>query len=471
MEKEKKRKFRVPHVFALLMIIILICAILSYIIPAGSYERVQFTDPNTGKTRTIIDADSFHYIDRTPVSVMTLLSSLAGGMAQVSDIIFFVFIVGGSIAVLQASGAIEGGLMGLARRLRGKEIIVIPVIMVLITTLGVIMGICEEMIPLIPIMVALALQVGFDSITGTAMIIGSTAAGFSCSVLNPFNVGVAQGIAELPAFSGAWYRIIMAVVMLSVTIFMVCRYAVKVKKNPALSSMHEFDKTREEVNVDEKDVKFGVREKICLVIFILTIVLLVWGVIKEGWYFYEIGALFLGMAILVAIVSNMGLSGFGQALADGMTNICSGALVIGVANGILWILTQGNILDTILHAAAGVLTHLPSWLSAVGMYIFQCLMNYLIPSGSGQAAVTMPILAPLSDLVGVTRQTAVIAFQLGDGISNAITPTSGVLMASLALAKIPWEKWAKWFLPIMLVQYGIGLVFVIVAQLIQLGPF
>jgi uncharacterized ion transporter superfamily protein YfcC len=223
--------------------------------------------------------------------------------------------------------------------------------------------------------------------------------------------------------------------------------------------------------VDEKDVKFGVREKICLVIFILTIVLLVWGVIKEGWYFYEIGALFLGMAILVAIVSNMGLSGFGQALADGMTNICSGALVIGVANGILWILTQGNILDTILHAAAGVLTHLPSWLSAVGMYIFQCLMNYLIPSGSGQAAVTMPILAPLSDLVGVTRQTAVIAFQLGDGISNAITPTSGVLMASLALAKIPWEKWAKWFLPIMLVQYGIGLVFVILAQLIQLGPF
>lgn len=471
MEKEKKRKFKIPHVFSLLMIIILICAILSYIIPAGSYERVQFTDPNTGKSRTIIDADSFHYIDRTPVSLMTLLSSLAGGMAQASDIIFFVFIVGGSIAVLQASGAIEGGLMGLAKRLKGYEIIVIPVIMILITALGVIMGASEEMIPLIPIMVALALQVGFDSITGTAIVIGSTAVGFSCSILNPFNVGVAQGIAELPAFSGAWYRIIMLAVMLGVTIFLVCRYALKVKKTPTLSTMHEFDKTREELNMDVKDVKFGIREKICLVIFILTIILLVWGVIKEGWYFYEIGALFLGMAILVAIVSKMGLNGFGQSLAEGMTNICSGALVIGVANGILWILTQGNILDTILHAAASVLTQLPSWLSAVGMYIFQCLMNYLIPSGSGQAAVTMPILAPLSDLVGVTRQTAVIAFQLGDGISNAITPTSGVLMASLALAKIPWEKWAKWFLPIMLIQYGLGLVFVIVAQLIQLGPF
>lgn len=471
MDAEKKRKFKVPHVFALLMIIILICGILSYIVPAGVYDRVQFTDPNTGKTRTIIDPDSFHRVDQTPVGLMTLLSSLAGGMAQVSDIIFFVFIVGSSVSILQASGAIEGGLLRVAKALKGKEVIVIPIIMILITTLGVIMGICEEMIPLIPIMVALALQIGFDSITGTAMIIGSTAAGFSCSILNPFNIGVAQGIAELPAYSGAWYRVIMLVVMLGATIFMVCRYAVKVKKDPKISSMYAFDQTREELTMEQKDIKFGIREKISLIVFLLTIVLLVWGVIVKGWYLEEIGALFLGMAIIVAIVSNMGLDGFGKNLAEGMTNICSGALVIGVANGILWILTQGNILDSILHGAATLLQNLPSWISAVGMYIFQCLMNYLIPSGSGQAAVTMPILAPLSDLVGVTRQTAVIAFQLGDGISNAITPTSGVLMASLALAKIPWEKWAKWFLPILLVQYGIGLVFVILAQIIQLGPF
>ncbi len=468
---EKNRKFKVPHVFSLLMLVILFCSILTYIVPAGVYDRVDFTDPNTGSTRTIIDPDSFHYVDKTPVGLMTFLSSLAGGMAKASDIIFFVFIVGGSIGLLQDSGAIEGGLLRLAKKLQGKELIVIPVVMILITTLSVIMGACEEMIPLIPIMVALALQVGFDSITGTAMIIGSTACGFSCSILNPFNVGVAQGIAELPPFSGAWYRIVMLVVMLGVTIFMICRYAMKVKKNPSLSPMYEFDRTREELNVDEKDVKFGTQEKICLVIFLLTIVLLVWGVIAKGWYFYEIGALFLGMAILVAIVSRMGLDGFGKSLANGMTNICSGALVIGFATGILYVLTEGNILDTILHAAASVLQHLPSALTAVGMYIFQCLMNYLIPSGSGQAAVTMPILAPLSDLVGVTRQTAVVCFQLGDGISNAITPTSGVLMASLALAKIPWEKWAKWFLPIMLVQYGLGIVFVVVAQLIHLGPF
>ena len=177
------------------------------------------------------------------------------------------------------------------------------------------------------------------------------------------------------------------------------------------------------------------------------------------------------MSIIVAIISKMGFDGYGKNLAEGMADICSGALVVGFATGILYVLTEGNILDTILHGAASLLQGLPSSVSAVGMYIFQCLMNYLIPSGSGQAAVTMPILAPLADLVGVTRQTAVLAFQLGDGISNAITPTSGVLMASLALAKVPWTKWAKWFLPVMLMQYGIGLVFVVIAQLMQLGPF
>ena len=166
---EKKRQFKVPHVFTLLMLVILFCSILTYIVPAGVYDRVDFTDPNTGSTRTIIDPDSFHFVDRTPVGLMTFLSSLAGGMAKASDIIFFVFIVGGSIGLLQDSGAIEGGLMRLSRKLRGKELIIIPVVMILITTLSVIMGACEEMIPLIPIMVALALQVGFDSITGTAI--------------------------------------------------------------------------------------------------------------------------------------------------------------------------------------------------------------------------------------------------------------------------------------------------------------
>ena len=470
MEEKKKRGFKMPHVFVLLMMIILVCAILSYIVPAGQYSRVHI-DPADETSRLIIDPDSFEYIDRTPIGIMTLLSSLAGGMAQAADIIFFIFIVGGSIAILQKSGALEGAMRSLARSMDGKEVIMIPIIMSAIVAMTVVMGACEEFIPLIPITVALALRAGFDSITGTAMIICSTAAGFACSILNPFNIGVAQKIAELPYQSGWQFRLIMLGIMFGATIAAVCRYAVKVKKNPQISSMHDFDQTRDEITQEDRDIPFGVREKIIMLVFIATIVMLVVGVLKWEWYFYEIGALFLGMSIIVAIISKMGFDGYGKNLAEGMADICSGALVVGFATGILYVLTEGNILDTILHGAASLLQGLPSSVSAVGMYIFQCLMNYLIPSGSGQAAVTMPILAPLADLVGVTRQTAVLAFQLGDGISNAITPTSGVLMASLALAKVPWTKWAKWFLPVMLMQYGIGLVFVVIAQLMQLGPF
>ncbi len=467
---EKKQRFKIPHVFVLLMVIILICGLLSYVVPAGQYDRVHL-DPADETSRMIIDPASFHNVEQTPVSLMTLLSALAGGMEQAADIIFFIFIVGGSIAILQKSGALEASLMRLAKALKGMEIAIIPIMMTAIVAMSVIMGACEEFIPLIPIMVALSLRCGFDSITGTAIVICSTAAGFACSILNPFNVGVAQSIAELPAFSGAWFRIIMLVVLFGVTIILVCRYAIKVKKNPQLSPMYEFDRTREEVIAEQQDLPFGGKEKAIMLVFLLTIIMLVIGVLKWGWYFSEIGALFLAMGIIIAVIARMGLDGYGKNLAEGMADICSGALVVGFATGILWILNQGNILDTILHGASSLLNGLPSQISAVGIYIFQCLMNYLIPSGSGQAAVTMPIIAPLADLVGVTRQTAVIAFQLGDGISNAITPTSGVLMASLALGKIPWAKWAKWFLPIMLVQYGIGLVFVIIAQAIQLGPF
>lgn len=466
----KKKRFKMPHVFVLLMIIILICGALSYVVPAGQYDRVHL-DPTDEESRMIIDPASFHTVEQTPTNLMTLLSSLAGGMAQAADIIFFIFIVGGSIAILQKSGALEASLMRLARAMNGKEIAIIPIMMSFIVAMSVVMGACEEFIPLIPVMVALSLRCGFDSITGTAIVICSTAAGFSCSILNPFNVGVAQSIAELPAYSGAWFRIIMLVVLFGITIIMVCRYALKVKRNPELSPMYEFDRTREDVNDDVADLPFGKKEKAIMVVFLLTIVMLVVGVLKWGWYFYEIGGLFLAMGIVIAIIAGMGLDGYGKNLADGMADICGGALVVGFATGILWILTKGNILDTILYGASSLLNGLPSSVAATGIYVFQCLMNYLIPSGSGQAAVTMPIIAPLADLVNVSRQTAVIAFQLGDGISNAITPTSGVLMASLALGKIPWNKWAKWFLPILLVQYAIGLIFVVIAQAIHLGPF
>ena len=199
-------------------------------------------------------------------------------------------------------------------------------------------------------------------------------------------------------------------------------------------------------------------------VFLIAIVMLIWGVIKKGWYMDEIAALFLDMSMIVAAIGGLGFNNYALTLGRGMADIASGALVVGFARGILVVMTDGNILHTILHGAASLLEGLPSMISAVGMYIFQCLLNYLVPSGSGQAAVSMPIMAPLADLVGVSRQTACIAYQLGDGISNVFTPTSGYFMAGLALAKVPWSKWAKWFLLIIGLQYLLGAIFVIAAQ-------
>ena len=235
--------------------------------------------------------------------------------------------------------------------------------------------------------------------------------------------------------------------------------------------MYEIDKTREDV-VDLKSLQeFGKKEKLILLVFLGTIILLVFGVIKWGWYMDEISALFLAMSMIIAVVAGMTPNEYARILGNGMAEIASGALVVGFARGILVVMTDGNIIHTILYAAANVLGERPSMVSAIGMYIFQCLLNFIIPSGSGQAAVSIPIMAPLGDLVGVTRQTTCIAFQIGDAISNIFTPTSGFFMAGLALAKIPWIKWAKWILPLIGMQYAIGGVFVVIAQLIGLGPF
>lgn len=461
-----KKKFKVPHVYVLLLSMILICVALTYIIPAGQYQMTTLPDG-----REIVDASSFENVKNTPVSLMGFLSSVPRGMVESAMIIFFIFIVGGSFNVLQDTGAIEAGLGRLTKILNGKETIIIPVIMIVFSLGGAIIGMAEETLPFIPIMVSLAVAMGFDSITGTAMVLCGAGAGFAGAFMNPFTVGVAQGIAGLPLFSGMVFRAAMYGVLLVLTIGFVFRYAKKVKKDPTLSSMYEIDLARED-KLDLSNLhEFGKREKLILLVFLASIGILIFGVVKYHWYMNEISALFLGMAIVVSIISKMGLNGFANSLAEGMAAIAAGALIVGFARGILVVMTDGNIIHPILNSAATFLGQLPSAITAVGMYIFQCLLNFIVPSGSGQAAVSIPIMAPLADLVDVTRQTACVAFQLGDGISNIFTPTSGYFMAGLALAKIPWTTWAKWILPLILAQYLIGGVFVVIAQMINLGPF
>lgn len=466
MEKAKK-KFAVPHTYILLLILILVFSILSYIIPAGVYDMVTITVEG-GTERTVVDADTFHYVESTPVTLLQFLTAVPRGMQESAQIIFFIFIVGGSMAVLQETRAIEAGMGRMIRALKDRAIIIIPIVMFLFSICGSVFGMSEETLPFIPIFVSLCIAMGYDSLTGTAVVFCGAAAGFSGAFINPFTVQVAQGIAEVPLLSGMGFRIVMYAAFTILTIAMVMRYAVKVKKRPEASLMYDVDKTREDIVDLDALPAFGGREKAILVVFLITVILLVYGVIEYGWYMDEIAALFLAMSFIVALIHRMGINNYATVLGKGMADIASGALIVGFSRGILVVMTDGNILHTILHAAANLLEGLPATLTAFGMYIFQCLLSFIVPSGSGMAAVSMPIMAPLSDLVGITRQTAVVAFQLGDGISNILTPTSGYFMAGLALARIPWIKWAKWFLPLVGLQYILGAIFVVAAQIMQL---
>ncbi len=459
----KKRRFSVPHVYVLLLGLILICSILSYCIPAGQYG----TTVVDGKE--MIDSTSYQTVESTPVTLMQFLSAVPRGMQESAQIIFFIFIVGGAFAILQESGAIEGGIGRLIRMLKGKTLVILPVILLLFSLGGAIFGMSEETIPFIPIFVSLCIAMGYDSITGAAIVLCGSAAGFAGAFMNPFTMQVAQGLAGLPILSGMGFRVVMYICFFLLTTAYVMWYAIRVKKDPTKSPVYDIDKARDDVaNLDDLR-PFGIREKLSLCVFVGSIALLVFGVIKWGWYMNEISALFMGMAIMVAVVSGMSPNKFANIFGKGMAEIASGALVVGFARGVLVVMTDGNILHTILHAAASLLQQLPSMLSALGMYIFQCLLNVLVPSGSGQAAVSIPIMAPLGDLVGVTRQTACIAFQIGDGLSNILTPTSGFFMAALALGKIPWAKWAKWMLPLIGLQYVLGGIFVAIAHMIGLA--
>ncbi|WP_019153517.1 YfcC family protein [Robertmurraya massiliosenegalensis] len=455
------QKWKVPHVFVILFSVIIIASISTYLVPAGGYDRVE-----NEQGRTVVVDGSYHALDSTPVSFLEIFQSIHKGMESSASIIFYIFIVGGSFGILRASGAIEGAVHSITGKLNGKEHFLIPVLMTFFALSGAMLGLAEETIPYITIIVPLVIMVGFDSIVGAAIVLLGTSAGFTAAFMNPFTVGVAQGIAEIPIFSGMLLRIIFLVIFLGASIWYVMRYASKVKKNPELSLV--YNESQEVLGSlgSQKNVAFTGRHKAAFAILLIALIALAFGVIKFGWYLNEIAGLFILMGIAIGIVSKMSFSKMAESFVNGCQVLVLGALVVGVAYGILVILQDGNIMDTILYSLANAVGALPSQLSAIGMYVVQCLINFIVPSGSGQAALTMPIMTPLSDLVGVTRQTAVLAFQFGDGISNIFTPTSGYFMAGLALAGISWIKWVKWIWPLILIHYSLGAIFVLVAHLI-----
>lgn len=464
---KKKKKFRIPHTYALLFFVIIIVAILTYVVPAGEFERAQ--DPATG--RIFVVPDTYHEVESNPLSFFDIFKAIPKGMENSGYIIFFVLMIGGSFGIIQATGAIDSGIVEVVNRMKGKEKAVIPIVMFIFSLAGAILGSAEEMLPFYPIVISLALALGFDTLTGTAMVLLGAGAGFAGAFLNPFTVGIAQGIAGLPLFSGMGYRLVAYAVILTVTIVYVYRYAVKIQKNPELSVTYEEDKLRHEEFKFDDITDFTSRHKLVMTVLVVGLAILAFGVVKLGFYITELTAMFLIIGIFSGIVGGLSIDKIAEEFINGAKELVYGALVIGLATSIMVVMQEGKIMDTIIYNLASLVQGLPPVLSGVAMFVVQSFINFVIPSGSGQAAASMPIMAPMADLVGITRQSAVLAFQFGDGFSNVINPTSGYFMAALAIGGIKWEKYAKWMLPLFLTWSAIGAVLVAVSVMIGYGPF
>jgi uncharacterized ion transporter superfamily protein YfcC len=461
------RKFEVPHTYVILFIIIVLATIGTYFIPAGVYDRVK--DAITG--RTIVDVASFHYVDQTPVSFFNMFKAIPLGMIRAANIVFLVFIMGGAFTMIKSTGSIDAGISRVIDKFRDRDKLIIPVIMFLFSILGFTIGAAEEVIPFVPIAIALSRGFGYDDIVGVAMVSTGAAIGFSGGMLNPFTVGVAQGISELPLYSALAYRSIFYVVLYVIAVWYVLRYAAKVKADPTSSVLYGIER---DYVVDDTEIsvpEFTGRHKLELAVLIAGVAYMVYGVLKQGWYINEISALFILLAIIVSIIGRRTMNQMARSFVQGARDICFGALVVGIARVILVVMEQGQIMDSMIHGLAMTVSWLPNQITAVGMFVVNSIINFFIPSGSGQAATVMPIMSPLADVLGITRQTAVLAFQYGDAFSNQIIPTSGALLGILALAKVPYDRWLKYNWKLVALWSLVGAVSVFVASLIELGPF
>lgn len=428
----------------ILAVILLVAAVCTYLIPAGEFDRQVIEGSDYAK----IDVNSFKFKEGAPIGIFDIFQSFTLGLQSAGSVIFFLLIIGGTFQIVEKTGALHAGLSNLVRVLKGKELIMIPACVFIFGLVSAFAACSEEYLAFIPLMYIVCIAAGFDSLTAVALLMVSSAIGYAGGMTNAFTVGIAQEISELPLFSGMGYRFVVFGVMAVITSLYLMKHAHKIKKHPELNTMRETDLMyAEKLDVEEVEPMTG-RQKLSLLIFGLGFVVVAFCVIKLGFYIDEMSAIFLIVGILVVIVSGMSVNEAADNFVEGCRNMLWAGLIIGMCKAVTNILSDAGIMDTLIYYAGTLLEGLSAKVSACGMFVLQDLLNILIPSGSGQAAITMPFMAPLSDILGVSRQTAVLAFQMGDAFTNVVTPTSGELMAALAICHIPYKKWFKFLAPL-----------------------
>lgn len=462
----RKRRFVFPHTYAIILGMIFLATVATWLIPAGVYDTKK-VDVN-GTTRTLVVDGSYHHVDQNPVNLFEMFQAIPVGLGKGAEIVFYIFLIAGTFSVIQRTGAIEGLISVLVKKFSKADIFLVPILMTTFSVLGFTIGMAEEGIIFVPIVIALMRSFKYDAITGTAIVLLGAGTGFMGGIFNPFTVGIAQGIAQVELFSAWQYRAAVWVVFLSVAILYVIRHARKVRKDPSASPIADVEATHAaKASVDDYElIAFTWRHAVVLLSLLVAIAVNIWGIFTHGWFLTEMAGVYLMLMIWAGLIGGLGVNGTFDSLVDGFKEVAFGAMIVGFARAILVVLEQGQVIHTVLHALSTWIGEAPHGLIAVLMLTFQVFMNLIIPSGSGQAAATMPIMAPLADILGFERQIAVFAFHYGDGISNAIIPTSASILAMLALAKIPYEKWAKWVWPYVLIQFCVASAAIVVAQMI-----
>jgi len=455
------KKINFPHTIVIIVLIMIGLILLTWIIPAGEFEKQLVNG------RKVIVPGTYHLVSPSPQGLGSMLTAPIKGFIEAAQVIGFCLIVGGAFGMLARTKAIPAALYRLLEK--GKDnprlnSIIVPIVMVFFSLAGATFGMSESTLVFVMITIPLAIALGYDSIVGISMSFMAAGVGFAAAITNPFNIGVAQGIAELPLFSGWEFRILIWALLTSIAILFVMRYAKRIKKDNQFSPVYAIDRERSvEISEDMSIKKFDLRQKIIIVLLFVTLTLLVYGANQWKWFINEISALFIALGILSAVVYRLKTRDAVDAFITGAKDMVTAGLIIGLSRGLLVIATQGKIIDTILYSVSGLGRSLPPELSVQVIFIFQSLFTFLVPSGSGQAALTVPIVAPLSDLLEVGRQTAITAFHLGDGLFSMLVPTSGVTMGVLSIAQIPYTTWVKWFIKLLLILFGVSMVLLVFA--------
>lgn len=462
-DQKKKSGFKMPHIYVILFVFGIVAAAATYLIPAGEFDRIELENG-----RAAVDPESFTYLESTPTGLTEFITAIPRGLVDAGEVVFFTLIIGGMFMVLRESGIIEIAVDKMARKFSKKSIFIIPVLVAVFAAVATLIGTAELSLVYIPVIIPLVIALGYDSMTAAAIALCGTVIGYTVGVLNPINTGLAQTIAEIPTFSGLGFRLILFVIVLAVTALFIMRYARKVQKNPEASLVYEDDAEKREMYsaIGDSAPLTATKRQIAGAFFILIFFgILIWGVTTQGWFMIEMAGLFIIMGVTVGLISGLNLTSISEAFTKGFREVLMGAIIVGLARSVAVILEDGQVMDTIVNGLGTVVGELPPVLAAAGMYFVQLLINFVIPSGSGQALVTMPIMAPLADMVNVTRQTAVLAFQLGDGFAHILYPTSGYFMAALALAGVEWHKWIRFFFPLFIIFMVISLSALTIAQI------